>query len=434
MKKENTFRDWKEPNITLWNDLTQEVLWNLDYSPWGLSTEPIPKFHLENIKEVVETVKYIEYQYYDVTRGKEQLLNSISQNFSHIFYGVPKSQNSRRIPLNQILVTAGALLATKAIITLLIKDQDDEIVTFEPYYPYYTHQNLYCTSGKFLTVPLGYDEESKKIKFNIEKLEQTLSHKTKLLILINPNNPCTNIFTEEEYLKISNIIKKFPDLLVLEDAAYFPYVLDDKKVRFFSQISEQNFNRTLSVFSGGKIFNVTGLRVGWVIGNEKLIKQLGEEVLQDLSLTPSFEQLVIAKDLESANKEKFYDQIKKNTEKSYEVFSSFLKKYKMTIVKPDGTYYCLVDVSCYRDNIPNKYFYNLKGIYVPYLDQAFCRMLLEYKIGFMPLTPTQNSPQKVDFLCRVSINRKEEDLRLVENALDQMQDKFGWICQDKMKT
>jgi aspartate/methionine/tyrosine aminotransferase len=417
-----------EPNLTLWEDLVPENIKNILFSPWGLSTENVPKFHLDNIKEVADTAKAIDYQYYNMTRGMDQLLNSISENFSHIFYGEAKSETSRKVPIDQIFVTAGGLGVTKALLNTLIKNKDDEIVTFDPYYPYYYgFQKLYNTQGKFVTVPLEYNEKTKIISYNFQKLEQTLTEKTKLLILINPHNPNCNVFTVEEYLKITEIIDKFPNLMVLEDAAYFPYLLGGKKVVHFANVSPKNANRTLTAFSGGKVFNVTGLRVGWCIGNEKLIKELGYVTMLDISHTPSFEQMVIAKDLKSAEEEKFFDQVAKNSEKNFEIFDSFMKKYKMTVLKPEGTYYCLVDVSCYRDQIPMKYYYRPNGEYCQYLDQAFSRILLEKNIGFMPMTPTQNSPQKVDCLVRVSLNRKEEDLRLVENVLEQLQKEFGFL-------
>jgi aspartate/methionine/tyrosine aminotransferase len=61
---------------------------------------------------------------------------------------------------------------------------------------------------------------------------------------------------------------------VIEDAAYFAYT-NDISLSFFHEF-DNNKDKTFTVFSGGKIFNMTGLRVGWAFGPALLIRPLKE--------------------------------------------------------------------------------------------------------------------------------------------------------------
>jgi len=62
---------------------------------------------------------------------------------------------------------------------------------------------------------------------------------------------------------------------VIEDAAYFAYT-NDTPLCFFHEF-DNNKDKTFTVFSGGKTFNMTGLRVGWAFGPALLIRALKEE-------------------------------------------------------------------------------------------------------------------------------------------------------------
>jgi len=55
---------------------------------------------------------------------------------------------------------------------------------------------------------------------------------------------------------------------------------------------------------------------------------------------------------------------------------NFLKDYSFKTLKPDGTYYIIIDVSCYRHKLPVKFFYTLDNptVFKNNLDMAFCRM------------------------------------------------------------
>lgn len=72
-------------------------------------------------------------------------------------------------------------------------------------------------------------------------------------------------------LIITEILDECPHVLVIFDSVYDFLTFDDHQHHCFATMGN-NWNRTVSVFSGGKLFNATGWKVGWVIGHEKLIQ------------------------------------------------------------------------------------------------------------------------------------------------------------------
>jgi aspartate/methionine/tyrosine aminotransferase len=193
---------------------------------------------------------------------------------------------------------------------------------------------------------------------------------------------------------------------------------------YFTSI-KNNFERTITCISAGKVFNVTGLRVGWAIAPSNIIKHLLNTYFLSLEFTSAFEQLVIAKDLEDSFKEyNGYDNywifLEYDTINRYKIFKDMIEKLNIKVIKPLGTYYCNIDISFFRNKIPQKYYYRIDqpNIYSPELNKAFCRMLIDKeKIGLIPLSEIQQENLKIDYLVRVTINRNELDFEIIYNSL-----------------
>ena len=105
--------------------------------------------------------------------------------------------------------------------------------------------------------------------------KNALSEKTTLLILNSPHNPTGKCFSETELNSISDVLDiNFPNIVVLSDEVYDFLTFDDNKHIPFATV-KNNWNRTVSVYSGGKLLNATGWKVGWAIGPERIIRLAG---------------------------------------------------------------------------------------------------------------------------------------------------------------
>ncbi len=160
--------------------------------------------------------------------------------------------------------------------------------------------------GVMKTVNLDYIEGNRT--FDPKELRNALaSGRTKVLILNNPHNPTGKIFTLKELQTISLILDDFPEVLVIADEVYEFLTYDSKPHHFFAAIGD-NWSRTVSIYSGGKLFSCTGWRIGWAIGPEALLRLGG--IIQNAAVfnatTPcqvamarSFDQLLLREQIES---------------------------------------------------------------------------------------------------------------------------------------
>lgn len=139
---------------------------------------------------------------------------------------------------------------------------------FEPYFTLYVN-NIEFSGAKIVTAPMFTQDN--EWQFDFEAFRQKLSAKTKLVILTNPHNPTGKMFTLEEIKKISTILDEYPQITVLSDEVYFHLAFDQKQHLHFTSYGK-NWERTITVFSAGKLLNSTGWKIGWAIGPAQLIK------------------------------------------------------------------------------------------------------------------------------------------------------------------
>lgn len=337
-----------------------------------------PDFYYESLQRNI-SAENANHQY---TRsfGNLKLVDSIARNYKDAF--------KRNIdPLNEVLVSSGASSILYSAITALV-DENDEVVVIEPFYECYLPQTQF-SKGKVRGVPMiapkfrnklelkfNLDEnsyftnnqESKNYeshfkddwKIDFELLAKTVNEKTKLLILNTPNNPTGKILTQEELDEIIKIVEKYPNLYILMDEVYEHQVFDKYHILPRSQ---KLFNKTISIMSAGKIFSATGVRVGWAIGPEYLIKQINAIHQYNSFCIYDPLQNTIADCLDAANKpykgaSNYYEYIrmhfmnKRNHLLNEVIKTNYFRNSNFFI--PEGGFFAVCDISQEKEHTISK--------------------------------------------------------------------------------
>ncbi|MGJ7905748.1 pyridoxal phosphate-dependent aminotransferase [Actinopolyspora sp. H202] len=168
-------------------------------------------------------------------------------------------------PETEILVTVGATEAISAAMLGLV-EPGDEVVLLEPYYDSYPVA-VSLAGGTRRTVPLRVSDG--RFGLDAEALRAAVGPNTRALVLNSPHNPTGTVFTEAELAEIARVCRE-NDLLAITDEVYEHLVYDGRghvPLATFPGMAE----RTLSVSSAGKSFNVTGWKIGWVCGPPELV-------------------------------------------------------------------------------------------------------------------------------------------------------------------
>ena len=153
-----------------------------------------------------------------------------------------------------------------------------EIIHPTPAFPIYESMINY-TGAK--AVPYSLLED-KDLQFDPDKILSLITKKTRLLILINPNNP-TGSFVEKSAIDyLAEGLKKHPHVTIFSDEIYSRQIFDGKEMPTF--FNYPHLRERLIVLEGwSKAYSMTGWRIGWSYWPEKLIDYVNKLIVNSFS-------------------------------------------------------------------------------------------------------------------------------------------------------
>lgn len=196
--------------------------------------------------------------FYTSNAGLTELKTEISRYLKRRF----------RLPYTaeEVLVTVGGSEAIDIAFRAML-DPGDEVIIPEPCFVSY----LPCVKmagGQPVRLAL---EEKDEFKLTKEKLLSVLTEKTKIVVLPFPNNPTGAIMTEEELQDIAAVIRE-KDLFVVSDEIYSELSYQGNHVSIASLPGMAE--RTIVINGFSKSYAMTGWRLGYAVGPEKIIRQM----------------------------------------------------------------------------------------------------------------------------------------------------------------
>jgi aspartate aminotransferase len=157
-------------------------------------------------------------------------------------------------------------------------EEGAEIIHPTPGFPIYESMINY-TGSKAVPYDLTQDKD---LKFNPEKILSLITEKTRLLILINPNNP-TGSFVEKPAIDfLAEGLKKYPHVAILSDEIYSRQIYDGKEMPTFFNYPDLQ-DRLIVLDGWSKAYAMTGWRMGWSVWPEKLIPHVNKLIINSVS-------------------------------------------------------------------------------------------------------------------------------------------------------
>ncbi len=212
----------------------------------------------ENIKNAAIKAIKNGFTKYTPTSGTPKLKEAICEKLFN--------DNHLKYTPSQILVSAGAKQSI-CNIALVLCDAGDEAIIPSPYWVSYPEMvTLAGAKPVFLETN---DKDSFKI--TKESLAKVITPKSKLLFLNSPSNPTGMVYTEEELREIVTFAVE-KGLYVISDEIY-EKILYDGAVHFSpAAINDDCYNKVITVNGFSKVYSMTGWRLGYAAGPEKIIK------------------------------------------------------------------------------------------------------------------------------------------------------------------
>ncbi len=147
-------------------------------------------------------------------------------------------------------------------------DPDDEVVLMAPYWISYTEMTKLAGGVTKVVEANVFDA----FVPSLEKLEQQMTSKTKIVVLNSPNNPSGIHYSKEWMESFAQLMKKYPEVSIISDEIYFHLNYFDPAPSYFYQDHPELLERTFIVDGISKSLAATGLRVGYVIGPKDVMK------------------------------------------------------------------------------------------------------------------------------------------------------------------
>ncbi len=256
--------------------------------------------------------------FYTEAKGLKSLREKISHHYKNMY--------DTKVDPENIIITTGTSTAF-----LIAFHFTKTIATPTPGYPCY--ENFAKLENKeFIKIPSSFPE----YKINIDDLNK---YNFDTLLISSPNNPTGTIYNNEDLKQISSYCQKHNKLLI-SDELYHGLVYTD------NYTTALKYNKNAIVINGfSKYFCMPGLRIGWIIVPENLIRT-AEIISQNILISaPTLSQYAA---LEAFDYD-YLNNIKKEFQKRREFLYNELKDI-FPIAKPDGAFYLWCDISRYSND------------------------------------------------------------------------------------
>jgi len=191
---------------------------------------------------------------YAPSRGLPALREAVAAHYGRHF--------GQDLAAEHVCVTSGATEALGAAILATV-EPGDEVIIFTPAYDSYAPmiRRAGATPVEVALQPPGWRLEA-------GALEAAITAKTRAILFNNPHNPAGRLFDADE-LKILAAAAVEHDLIVISDEVWEHVLLDGRAFTPLASLPGMA-TRTIKVGSAGKIFSLTGWKVGWIVAAAEL--------------------------------------------------------------------------------------------------------------------------------------------------------------------
>ena len=283
-----------------------------------------PKHIVEAAKKALDENKH----HYTPPNGLPELRNAISKNF--------KKKYSLDYNIDEIVVTAG-VQESIALAMLSLLERDDEVLITSPRFTTYDLTVRMCNA---IPVPIPtYEKNNFALMPDI--IEQKITNKTKLIVLVSPNNPTGAVTPPENIKKIADIAIKH-NLIVIADEIYADLIYENHEHLSIGTLENMK-ERTLTLNGFSKTYAMTGWRIGYIAGPKDIAVKMSE-IRHSLSINScTFSQYGALAALEGPQEEIIKMKEEYNLRRKFCMRA--LDEIGFTYGDPGGAFYIYTNVS-----------------------------------------------------------------------------------------
>ena len=198
---------------------------------------------------------------YTAVDGTPELKNAIIEKF--------KRENNLTYNANEVMVSSGGKQVFYNLCQAVL-NAGDEVIIPAPYWVSYPDMVILADATP-VVVETGLEQD---FKITPKQLEQSINDNTKLFIINSPSNPTGAVYTQEELQALANVLKRYPNVLIITDDIYEHIRWDNESFVNIAMVDSALKDRTIVLNGVSKGYAMTGWRIGYGAGPEAIIKAM----------------------------------------------------------------------------------------------------------------------------------------------------------------
>jgi N-succinyldiaminopimelate aminotransferase len=263
---------------------------------------------------------------YAPSRGLPALREAVAVHYGRQF--------GQRLGADNVCVTSGATEALGAAILASV-EPGDEVIIFTPAYDSYAPmvRRAGGTPVEVALRPPGW-------RIDRCALAAAVSPKTRVILFNNPHNPAGRLFDADELEAVASVARDH-DLVVISDEVWEHIVLDGRAFTPIASLPDMA-GRTIKIGSAGKIFSLTGWKVGWMVAAPELAAVVARAHQFLTFCTAPNLQAAVAFGLDEGDP--WLEPMRTRFERARDRMTHGLREAGFTVLDAAATYFLCVDL------------------------------------------------------------------------------------------
>lgn len=317
----------------------------------GFPDDPGP----EDVRRRAAEASLDGYNQYPSMMGIPELRQAIAVHYGHW-------HKLALEPMTEVMVTSGATEALAASILGLVSE-GDEVVVFAPAYDAYLP--LIRRAGG---IPRIIRLQPPHWRLPEDEMREVFNSKTRLVLFNNPLNPAAVVFPQDDLALLARFCCEF-DAIAVCDEVWEHVVFDGRKHVPLMTLPGMR-ERTVKIGSAGKIFSLTGWKIGFVCAAPQLLRVVAKAHQFLTFTTPPNLQAAVAYGL--GKTDEYFVDMRRDMARSRDRLTKGLSEIGFPVLPSQGTYFLNVDI---------------KPLGLNETDEAFCkRLVTEHKVAAIPVS------------------------------------------------
>ena len=339
----------------------------------GFPDEPGP----EDVRRVAAEEVLNGWNQYPPMMGLPALREAIAEHYQRF-------QNLTLDPETEVLVTSGATEALADSLLAMI-EPGDEVVLFQPMYDAYLP--LVLRAGG---IPRFVTLQPPDWHYSREDLDAAFSDRTRAVVFNNPHNPCGVVYPREQLELLAEYCCKY-DAIAICDEVWEHLTFDNMRHMPVMGIPGMR-ERTIKIGSAGKIFSLTGWKVGLVMAAPHIMRVLAKAHQFTTFTTAPNLQSAVAFGLKKGPE--YFDEMREVYARSRDRLCSGMSALGFSVIPSQGTYFVTVDIAALGETD----------------DEAFCqRLVRDFGVAAIPVSAFY-AENHVRNIVRFCFAKKDETL------------------------